>query len=104
MGSPKGKMTFKDAAFALLAEVGKAMHYGALSYNASQKRMISTDGMTPEQTMLASIRAEILHKGTKSRFATTKEPGVYKLSAYGKRQAKKLAKEKSDERRENPVH
>ncbi len=84
----KGKLSMNEAAFRLLASEGRPMHYEDITGYALKRRMIQSCGLTPAQSMLAGIRREIKNKGTRSRF-TYKGIGIYGLSRYGKRLAKK---------------
>ena len=83
-----GKLSMSEAAFRLLASEGKPMHYKDITDLALKRRMIQTCGLTPDQSLLGGIRREIKNKGSRSRF-TYKSYGIYGLSRYGKRLAKK---------------
>lgn len=85
------KLSFLEAAFTLLVKAGKPMHYRDLTDLALKRKLILTSGKTPEQTLGGLLRLEIRNKGTKSRFFS-KGNGIYALSRYGKRLAKKLKK------------
>lgn len=83
-----GKLSMSEAAFRLMASENKPMHYKDITDLALKRKMIQTCGLTPDQSLLAGISREIRIKGTRSRF-TYKSFGVYGLSRYGKRLAKK---------------
>lgn len=84
---PRGKVSMSQAAFQLLAEGEKPMHYRDLTDNALKQKLILTSGKTPEQSLRSQIAMEIRRKGNKSRFVA-KGHGIYALSRFGKRLAK----------------
>lgn len=84
---PKGKMSMSAAAFELLQDAEKPMHYRDLTDRALKDKLILTSGKTPEQSLRSQISMEIRRKGTKSRFVA-KGSGIYALSRFGKRLAR----------------
>lgn len=84
---PRGKMSMSQAAFELLQNAEKPMHYRDLTDRALKKKLILTSGKTPEQSLRSQIAMEIRRKGNRSRFVA-KGNGVYSLSRFGKKLAK----------------
>ena len=80
-------MSMSQAAFELLQNAEKPMHYRDLTDRALKKKLILTSGKTPEQSLRSQIAMEIRRKGNKSRFVA-KGNGVYSLSRFGKKLAK----------------
>lgn len=80
-------MIFLDAAYQVLKENDKAMHYNEITKEALNKGYVKTEGKTPETTMVARINSEIQKRGTKSRF-TRVERGIYGLSEWEKKHSK----------------
>lgn len=76
-------MTFVDAAYRVLKDNGKPMHYKDITQQALNKGYIETKGKTPEATMTARISHDIKKEGKKSRFVRV-ERGIYGLSEWDK--------------------
>ena len=90
MGRTKrGKLSFTQAAYELLARAGRPMHYRELTDLALAKKWILTNGKTPEQTMVSLLRAEIRRNGARARFVA-KGLGLYALSRYAKRKRREM--------------
>lgn len=53
-------MQFKDAAFEILKEAGKPLHYNEITDIALKKRMLETAGQTPHATMGALLYTDTL--------------------------------------------
>ena len=71
-------MSYLDAAYSLLQEAGKPLHYRDLTRAAIERKLIEPEGATPEATMNARLASEIKKKGANSRF-TRSGPGVFTL-------------------------
>ncbi len=85
-GTPKGPMSFTDAAEAVLKQQasGKPLHYKAIVQAAIKNGWLVTSGQTPEATLYASLISEIdraTKRGDKPRF--TRQPkGTFGLSKW----------------------
>ncbi len=84
----RGRMSFTEAAFRLLASERRVMHYQDITDLALKRRMIQSCGLTPGQSLLGGMRSEMIRKPGKCRFEA-RGNGMYTLSRYGKRLAKK---------------
>lgn len=62
-------MTFAEAAYQVLKQVGKPLSANEITSVALEKGMISTGGKTPFATMSARLYVDIKRKGDDSKFA-----------------------------------
>ena len=65
-----------DAAFQVLRESGKPLHYRDIAIRALHRKLWSTSGKTPEQTINSYINKEIIHRGPHARFIRLGD-GIY---------------------------
>lgn len=72
-------MSFKDAAFEVLLEARKPLHYVELTRLVLEKGLVETGGKTPERTLNTDISKEINMLKGKSRFVRVKK-GVYGIN------------------------
>lgn len=70
-------MQFKDAAYEILKEAGKPLHYNEITDIALQKGLLETAGQTPHATMGARLYTESLKEN--SRFKRGDEKGTFTL-------------------------
>ena len=52
-----------DAAYKVLREAGKPLHYAEITRRVVQSKLWLTSGRTPENTVNRDINQEILHRG-----------------------------------------
>jgi restriction system protein len=72
-------MQFKDAAYEVLKEAGKPLHYKEITNFAFQKNILKTKGQTPQATMGALLYTDTLKEN--SRFRRGDEKGTFALKA-----------------------
>ena len=65
-----------DEAFQVLRESGKPLHYRDIAIRALHRKLWSTSGKTPEQTINSYINKEIVHRGPHARFIRLGD-GIY---------------------------
>jgi hypothetical protein len=70
-------MQFKDAAYEILKEVGKPLHYNEITDLALKKKILDTTGLTPHATMGALLYTDTLKEN--SRFRRGDEKGTFTL-------------------------
>ncbi len=70
-------MQFKDAAYEVLTEAGKPLHYNEITELAKKKRILDTEGQTPHATMGALLYTDTLKEN--SRFRRGDEKGTFAL-------------------------
>jgi HJR/Mrr/RecB family endonuclease len=70
-------MQFKDAAYKVLKETGKPLHYNEITNLALQKGILDTAGQTPHATMGALLYTDTLKEN--SRFRRGDEKGTFAL-------------------------
>jgi len=70
-------MQFKDAAYEILKEAGKPLHYNEITNLAQQKGILNTAGLTPHATMGALLYTDTLKEN--SRFRRGDEKGTFAL-------------------------
>lgn len=70
---------FKLAAFEILKEAEAPMHYKEITEKALEKGLITTDGDSPEHTMISQLSTEIKSKQESSNFIRT-GPGIFALN------------------------
>jgi restriction system protein len=70
-------MQFKDAAYEILKEAGKPLHYNEITDLALQKGILETAGQTPHATMGALLYTDTLKEN--SRFRRGDEKGTFAL-------------------------
>jgi restriction system protein len=70
-------MQFKDAAYKVLKEAGKPLHYNEITDLAQQKGIVDTAGQTPHATMGALLYTDTLKEN--SRFRRGDEKGTFAL-------------------------
>ncbi|NLX96721.1 MAG: hypothetical protein GXY83_11140 [Rhodopirellula sp.] len=61
-------MNSVDAAYKVLLEAGKPLHYAEIARRVVQSRLWVTSGKTPENTVNRDINQEIMHRGKLARF------------------------------------
>jgi restriction system protein len=71
-------MQFKDAAYEVLKEAGKPLHYNEITDFAQQKGILDTAGQTPHATMGALLYTDTLKEN--SRFRRGDEKGTFALA------------------------
>jgi hypothetical protein len=57
-----------DAAYEVLQEAGKPLHYAEIARRMVQSKLWVTSGKTPENTINRDINQEIMHRGKRARF------------------------------------
>jgi restriction system protein len=72
-------MQFKDAAYEILKEAGKPLHYTEITDLALQKGILDTSGITPHATMGALLYTDTLNDN--SRFRRGDQKGTFALIA-----------------------
>ena len=88
-------MQFKDAAYEILKESGKPLHYGEITDLAIKKGILHTAGLTPHASMGALLYTDTLKEN--SRFKRGDEKGTFLLqipSPKGIKQQMNLSKNK----------
>jgi hypothetical protein len=70
-------MQFKDAAYEILKEVGKPLHYSEITNISLQKNILDTAGLTPHATMGALLYTDTLKEN--SRFRRGDDKGTFAL-------------------------
>jgi len=73
-------MQFKDAAYVILTESGRPLHYREITTKALEKNLLETAGRTPESTMAALLYMDTLN--SESRFIRGKRPGIFALKSF----------------------
>lgn len=61
-------MNSVDAAYRVLQEAGKPLHYAEIARRIAQSKLWLTSGRTPENTINRDINQEIMHRGQLARF------------------------------------
>jgi hypothetical protein len=61
-------MNSVDAAYKVLQEAGKPLHYAEIARRIIQSKLWLTSGRTPENTVNRDINQEIMHRGKLARF------------------------------------
>src|SRR5690242_20386172 len=61
-------MSSVDAAYKVLQEAGKPLHYAEIARRIVQSKLWLTSGKTPENTINRDINQEIMHRGKLARF------------------------------------
>jgi hypothetical protein len=61
-------MSTVDAAYKVLQEAGKALHYAEIARRIVQSKLWVTSGKTPKNTVKRDINQEIVHRGKRARF------------------------------------
>lgn len=74
-------MQFKDAAYQILKEAGKPLHYIEITDQAIKKGILDTAGLTPHATMGALLYTDTLKEN--SRFRRGDEKGTFALQIVG---------------------
>jgi len=69
-------MNTVDAAYKVLQEAGRPLHYKEIARRVIQSKLWQTSGKTPEITINRDINQEIMHRGKLARFVRLGE-GVY---------------------------
>lgn len=69
-------MNTVDAAYKVLQEAGKPLHYAEIARRIVQSKLWLTSGRTPENTVNRDINQEIMHRGKLARFVRLGE-GMY---------------------------
>lgn len=72
-------MQFKDAAYEILKEAGKPLHYNEITDLAIAKGILETQGQTPHATMGALLYTDTLKE--ESRFKRGDEKGTFTLQS-----------------------
>ena len=73
-------MKATDAAYQVLLDAGKPLHYKELTKRILADRLWETKGKTPLHTVRSSIQSDIKKKGAQSRFCQP-GPGIFALAA-----------------------
>ncbi len=71
--------SYKDIAYTILKEAGKPLHSKEITEVAKRKRLLNTNGKTPEATMNAQLVVDINSKKEKSRFVKI-GPSIFGLN------------------------
>jgi hypothetical protein len=71
--------SFKGVAYQVLQEAKKPLHCKEITKIARNKKWLTTEGKTPEQTMCALLYADIKSQGRKSKFEKVK-PGFFRIN------------------------
>ena len=74
-------MQFKDAAYEILKEAGKPLHYNEITDLAQQKGILDTAGQTPHATMGALLYTDTIKENY--RFRRSDEKGTFALAVTG---------------------
>ena len=74
-------MTFGEAAYQVLKQVGKPLSASEIASVALEQRFISTLGKTPTATMGARLYVDIKKKGNESKFVKV-NPGIFALREW----------------------
>lgn len=82
---------FKTAAYKILNESKKPLHYKEITSLAIEKGFLQTDGKTPHASMNSQIVTEIHSKGNESMFIKT-GPATYALNVNKKKSSPKEPK------------
>jgi len=77
-------MTFLEAAYKILKEKKKPLHYTDITKIAIEKGLIETEGRSPELTMHSLLSMDIKVNGSKSLFKKEKERGFFSLRSLRK--------------------
>lgn len=73
-------MSYLNAAYSVLQESGKPLHYREITRLAIDRKLIEPEGKTPEATMNSIIAVDIQRKGIRSLFSRVSR-GVFGLRA-----------------------
>ena len=73
-------MTFLEAAYKILKENRKPMHYKEITRIAVDKGLIETEGSRPELTMHSMLSTDIKTKGTESLFKKLRA-GIFSINS-----------------------
>ncbi len=75
------RLTFRDAAYVVLGEVGEPMRAKEIVKEAIALGVLHTEGKTPHQTMKAKLSVDIRTNGSESRFKRT-APAMFGLRSW----------------------
>ncbi len=87
---------YKNAAYEVLLEANKPLHYRDITKIALEKGILETSGATPEASLNAQLSVDIKQNGDKSPFIRT-APGNYFINQNVKKPVVDLAKEEEAE-------
>jgi restriction system protein len=74
-GQSAMKMSFSDAAYQILKEVGKPLHYKEITRIAIDKGLVNTRGLTPEASLVSVISQEIARYTKRGQIARFDQMG-----------------------------
>src|SRR4029078_7093121 len=90
------KMTFTEAAGAVLRTVGKPLHYKKITQLAIEQNLLSHVGKTPEVTMSTRL-ATLAKKDRGDALIVRVKPGVFGLRDWGATAADVAEEESTEE-------
>ncbi len=71
-------MNFRDAAFTVLREEGKPLHYEEIARLAEERGYITSAGKTPADSLSTELSRDMRNHGTRSAFVKVGR-GIYAL-------------------------
>jgi restriction system protein len=74
-------MNVLDAVHEILIQSGEPLHYSEITRRIQDKKLWTTQGKTPEQTVMKQLDADIIKKNSSSRFERS-GPGIYGLKEF----------------------
>jgi len=77
-------MTFLEAAYKILKEKKKPLHYEEITRIAIERGLIETEGKSPELSMHSSLSRDIKIKGPSSLFRKTEKRGFFEIKTIEK--------------------
>lgn len=83
-------MNTVDAAYKVLQEAGKPLHYAEIARRIVQSKLWLTSGKTPENTVNRDINQEIMHRGKLARFVRLGEGMYAAVPESGKKETKTM--------------
>ena len=95
-------MQFKDAAYQILKNAGKALHYNQITELALKKGILDTAGETPAQSMGAALYTDTLK--TNSRFKRGDQKGTFLLKEDNKTDIQSIVNEINDKVRKGLIN
>ncbi len=81
-------MNSVDAAYKVLQEAGKPLHYAEIAHRIVQSKLWLTSGRTPENTVNRDINQEIMHRGKLARFVRLGDGMYASIPESGKKDPK----------------
>jgi hypothetical protein len=83
-------MNSVDAAYKVLQEAGKPLHYAEIARRIVESKLWLTSGRTPENTVNRDINQEITHRGKLARFVRLGEGMYAAVPESGKKEPKTM--------------